>query len=193
VRARAGGARRAALAAVAAVLLVALGPPAVSSAQSTGPELRAARAAIVLEASTGQVAYSRNARVRRSIASTTKLMTALVTLQRADLDDVFRASSYRPAPVESQIGLRPGERMTVRDLLRGVLLASGNDAAMALAVGVSGSRGAFVRAMNAEARELGLRDTHFANPIGLDQEGNYSTAADLAKLAIVLRRNAFAR
>jgi serine-type D-Ala-D-Ala carboxypeptidase (penicillin-binding protein 5/6) len=185
--------RRAAPTAVAALLLVALALPAVAPAQSDAPQLRGARAAIVLEASTGQVAYSRNARVRRSIASTTKLMTALVTLQRADLDDVFRASSYRPAPVESQIGLRPGERMTVRDLLRGVLLASGNDAAMALAVGVSGSRGAFVRAMNAEARELGLRDTHFANPIGLDEEGNYSTAADLAKLAIALRRNAFAR
>ena len=80
--------------------------------------------------------------------------------------------------------------MSVRDLMRGLLLPSGNDAAMALAVGVSGSRNAFVRAMNARARELGLRDTHFANPIGLDAAPNYSTAADLAKLAVVLRRNA---
>jgi D-alanyl-D-alanine carboxypeptidase (penicillin-binding protein 5/6) len=116
-----------------------------------------------------------------------------VTLGRADLDDVFRASSYRPAPIESQIGLRPGERMAVRDLLRGLLLPSGNDAAMALAVGVSGSRSAFVRSMNAEADQLGLRDTHFANPIGLDAPTNYSTAADLAKLAGVLRGNDFAR
>jgi D-alanyl-D-alanine carboxypeptidase (penicillin-binding protein 5/6) len=182
---------RAALAAVALVALLAL--PSVAAAQSGGPQLRSARAAIVLEASTGQVAFARNASVRRSIASTTKMMTALVTLDDADLDDVFRASSYRPAPIESQIGLRPGERMTVRDLLRGVLLASGNDAAMALAVGVSGSRGAFVRAMNRQANELGLRNTHFANPIGLDQTGNYSTAADLAQLALALRRNAFAR
>jgi D-alanyl-D-alanine carboxypeptidase (penicillin-binding protein 5/6) len=188
---RRGG--RLALVALAALLLGALALPAAAPAQSSAPQLRGARAAILLEASTGQVAYARNADARRSIASTTKLMTALVTLQKADLDDVIRASSYRPAPVESQIGLRPGERMTVRDLLRGLLLASGNDAAMALAVGVSASRAAFVRAMNARARALGLADTHFSNPIGLDQEGNYSSAADLAQLAVVLRRNAFAR
>jgi serine-type D-Ala-D-Ala carboxypeptidase (penicillin-binding protein 5/6) len=180
-------------AALVAVLLIAcLAVPSVAAAQPP-PELQGARAAIVLEASTGQIAYQRNAHDRRSIASTTKMMTALVTLQRADLDDVIRASDYRPAPIESQIGLRPGERMTVRDLLRGLLLASGNDAAMALADGVSGSRGAFVRQMNRQAGVLGLRDTHFANPIGLDEEGNYSTADDLAHLAIALRREPFAR
>jgi D-alanyl-D-alanine carboxypeptidase (penicillin-binding protein 5/6) len=177
----------------AALLLTCLALPAVASAQSGAPQLRGAKAAIVIEASTGQAAYQRNPRVRRQIASTTKMMTALVTLQRADLDDIFRASSYRPAPIESQIGLQPRERMAVRDLLRGLLLASGNDAAMALAVGVSGSRSGFVRSMNTEAGELGLKDTHFANPIGLDQQGNYSTASDLAQLALALRRNAFAR
>ncbi|MEA2177797.1 MAG: hypothetical protein QOG77_1094 [Solirubrobacteraceae bacterium] len=182
---------RAALA--AALLLACLALPAAASAQSAAPELRGAKAAIVIEASTGQVAYARNPRVRRPIASTTKMMTALVTLQRADLDEVFRASSYRPAPIESQIGLEPRERMAVRDLLRGLLLASGNDAAMALAVGVSGSRTGFVRSMNAQASELGLSNTHFANPIGLDQQGNYSTASDLARLALVLRRDEFAR
>jgi D-alanyl-D-alanine carboxypeptidase (penicillin-binding protein 5/6) len=180
-------------AALAAALLVAcLVAPSVASAQS-GPQLRGAKSAIVIEASTGQAAYKRDAGARRQIASTTKMMTALVTLQHADLDDVFRASSYRPAPIESQIGLKPGERMSVRDLMRGLLLPSGNDAAMALAVGVSGSRNAFVRAMNTDAQQLGLRDTHFANPIGLDAPTNYSTAADLAKLAVVLRRNDFAR
>jgi serine-type D-Ala-D-Ala carboxypeptidase (penicillin-binding protein 5/6) len=180
-------------AALAAALLVAcLVAPSVATAQS-GPQLRGAKSAIVIEASTGQAAYKRDAGDRRQIASTTKMMTALVTLQHADLDDVFRASSYRPAPIESQIGLKPGERMSVRDLMRGLLLPSGNDAAMALAVGVSGSRNAFVRAMNTDAQQLGLRDTHFANPIGLDAPTNYSTAADLAKLAVVLRRNDFAR
>ena len=180
-------------AALAAALLVAcLVAPSVATAQS-GPQLRGAKSAIVIEASTGQAAYKRDAGDRRQIASTTKMMTALVTLQHADLDDVFRASSYRPAPIESQIGLKPGERMSVRDLMRGLLLPSGNDAAMALAVGVSGSRTAFVRAMNTDAQGLGLRDTHFANPIGLDAPTNYSTAADLAKLAVVLRRNDFAR
>ena len=180
-------------AALAAALLVAsLVAPSVATAQP-GPQLRGAKSAIVIEASTGQAAYKRGAGDRRQIASTTKMMTALVTLQHADLDDVFRASSYRPAPIESQIGLKPGERMSVRDLMRGLLLPSGNDAAMALAVGVSGSRNAFVRAMNTDAQQLGLRDTHFANPIGLDAPTNYSTAADLAKLAVVLRRNDFAR
>jgi serine-type D-Ala-D-Ala carboxypeptidase (penicillin-binding protein 5/6) len=183
---------RAALAAVV-LLLVGLACAPAASAQSSAPSLRGAKSAILIEATTGQVAYQRDANDRREIASTTKMMTALVTLQHADLDDVFRASSYRPAPIESQIGLRPGERMTVRDLLRGLLLPSGNDAAMALAVGVSGSRSAFVRAMNAKASALGLRNTHFANPIGLDAPGNYSTAADLAKLAVVLRENSFAR
>jgi D-alanyl-D-alanine carboxypeptidase (penicillin-binding protein 5/6) len=180
-------------AALAAALLVAcLVAPSVASAQS-GPQLRGAKSAIVIEASTGQAAHKRDAGDRRQIASTTKMMTALVTLQHADLDDVFRASSYRPAPIESQIGLKPGERMSVRDLMRGLLLPSGNDAAMALAVGVSGSRNLFVRAMNTDAQQLGLRDTHFANPIGLDAPTNYSTAADLAKLAVVLRRSDFAR
>jgi D-alanyl-D-alanine carboxypeptidase (penicillin-binding protein 5/6) len=180
-------------AALAAALLVAcLVAPSVATAQS-GPQLRGAKSAIVIEASTGQAAYKRDAGDHRQIASTTKMMTALVTLQHADLDDVFRASSYRPAPIESQIGLKPGERMSVRDLMRGLLLPSGNDAAMALAVGVSGSRTAFVRAMNTDAEQLRLRDTHFANPIGLDAPTNYSTAADLAKLAVVLRRNDFAR
>ena len=140
---------------VAAILLACLVAPSVAQAQS-GPQLRGAKSAIVIEASTGQAAYKRDAGDRRQIASTTKMMTALVTLQHADLDDVFRASNYDPAPIESQIGLRPGERMSVRDLMRGLLLPSGNDAAMALAVGVSGSRNAFVRAMNTDAERLGL-------------------------------------
>lgn len=183
--------RRTALA--AALLLACLLAPCIASAQAAGPQLRGADSAIVMEAETGQVAYARDADDRRQIASTTKMMTALVTLQHADLDDVYRASNYRPAPVESQIGLRPGERMTVRDLLRGLLLPSGNDAAMALAIGVSGTRAAFVRQMNAEAKALRLRDTHFANPIGLDAPTNYSTASDLAKLGIALRSMGFAR
>jgi serine-type D-Ala-D-Ala carboxypeptidase (penicillin-binding protein 5/6) len=180
---------RALLAALLLTLLAAVAAPAAHAV----PTLRGAKSAVVMEASTGQVAYARDAGDRRAIASTTKMMTALVTLEKADLDDVVRASNYRPAPIESQIGLVPGERMAVRDLLRGLLLASGNDAAMALAVGVGGTRAGFVREMNAEARRLALDDTHFANPIGLDQQGNYSTAIDLAHLAIALRRNAFAR
>ncbi len=183
-------------AALLAALTVLLWPgltagPAV--AQDREPSLRTAASAILVEPSTGDIVVEKRADARRAIASTTKMMTALVTLERASLDDVLTASDYRPAPVESQIGLRPGERLTVRDLLRGLLLASGNDAAVTLAVRIGGSRERFVRLMNQKAREIGLTNTRFANAVGLDDEDNYSTASDLAKLALVLRRNAFAR
>src|SRR5207247_10767891 len=109
------------------------------------------------------------------------------------LDDVLTAGPYQALAAESVIGLRPGDRMTVRDLLRGLLLASGNDAAETLAVGIAGSKEAFVRLMNERARRLGLTATHFTNPVGLDEPGNHSSASDLAKLALVLRRSTFFR
>ena len=152
-----------------------------------------APSAIVIEVSTGAVACERAADERRSIASTTKLMTALLTLERAKLSDVYTAARYYPPPIESQIGLEPGEKMSVRDLMRGLLVESANDAAVTLAEGVSGSRRAFVRAMNRRAAELGLSDTRYANPIGLDEAGNYSSARDLVRLAAILRTNEFFR
>ena len=179
------------LGAVFALLLAA--PCAVAQSPAGAPRLQGAKAAIVMETSTGDVLLSRNPSERRQIASTTKLMTVLVALQRTDLDDVFSASEYRASAVESQIGLRLGERMSVRDLLRATLLPSANDAAAAIAVGTMGSTGAFVAEMNRHATALGLRDTHFANPIGLDDPKNYSSARDLAKLAIRLRRYEFFR
>lgn len=183
----------AALRAALAVLLAAVLLPSSAVAQEGEPSLRSASSAILVEPSTGDIVIEKRADTRRAIASTTKMMTALVTLERAALDDVLTAADYRPAPVESQIGLRPGERLTVRDLLRGLLLASGNDAAVTLAVRIGGSRQRFVRLMNQKAREIGLKNTRFANPVGLDDPDNYSTASDLAKLALVLRRNEFAR
>ena len=184
-------ARLAVLGAALALLLAA--PCAFAQMPSGAPRLHGAKAAIVMEASTGDVLLARNPGQRRQIASATKLMTALVALQRTDLDDVFSATSYDPLPVESQIGLRPGERMSVRDLVRATLLPSANDAAAALAAGTMGSTEAFVAEMNRRAAELGLRDTSFANPIGLDDEANYSSALDLAKLAVQLRRDEFFR
>jgi serine-type D-Ala-D-Ala carboxypeptidase (penicillin-binding protein 5/6) len=139
------------------------------------------------------VLFADNADQRRQIASTTKLMTVLVALERDDLDDVFSAADYDPGPAESQIGLRPAERMSVRDLLRATLLPSANDAAATLAVGTMGSTSAFVAEMNRRAEALGLTETHYANPIGLDHPDNFSTAADLARLAIRLRRHEFFR
>ena len=157
-------------------------PPAVSA-----PE------AILVEPQTQDVIYSKRGMMRRPIASTTKLMTALLTLEHARLNDVFTAAPYSPIPGESLMGLRAGERLTVADLLRGLLIVSANDAAVTLASDVAGSEKRFVRMMNRRARELGLRDTHYTNPVGLDEPGNYSSAADLVKLALVLRQRPFFR
>ena len=176
------------LAAVACMLVL----PGVAAARDC-PDSVGAQNAIVLEVSTGEVACERAADARRPVGSAVKLMTALLTLERAELDDTFRASDYRPASVESQIGLLPGERMSVRDLLQGLLAESGNDAAMALAEGVAGSERAFVRLMNRRARELELTNTRYRNPIGLDEPGAYSSARDLVKLATYLRTKPFFR
>ena len=186
--------RRAAAALLAAalglVLLIALARPA--GALAAPPAIRAP-AAILVEPTTGDVVFQRQADSPRAIASTTKLMTTLVTLERAKLSQTMTAVRYRALPAESVIGLRAGERLTVADLLRGVLLASANDAAATLAAHVGGSQRAFVALMNRRARELRLTHTHYANAIGLDAPGNHSSAEDLVKLALILRRNAFFR
>lgn len=178
--------------AVLALTLAVCGAMAAIAGAAQAPALRA-KSALVMEASTGDVLLAQHSRDRRQMASTTKLMTALVVLERADLDDVYSASNYRPAPAESQIGLRPGERMTVRDLMRALLLPSANDAAATLAVGTLGSQEAFVDEMNRRAAAIGLRDTSYENPIGLDDVGNFTSARDLATLAIRLRHNEFFR
>ncbi len=175
---------------LAALLLVLASLPALASAKP--PEI-SAKAAILMEASTGEVLYERNADERLPIASTTKLMTALLTMEKAQLADKVAASDYIAAPIESKLSLRPGERLSVADLLRGLMLESANDAAMALADGVAGSEPRFVRMMNRHARRLGLDDTHYENPIGLDAPGNFSSAHDLARLAVALREQSFVR
>ncbi|MEI2703447.1 MAG: D-alanyl-D-alanine carboxypeptidase family protein [Baekduia sp.] len=172
----------AAAAALAAAAPAAAAPPKVS-----------APSAIVLEASTGTVAYAKAAGTRRQIASTTKMMTALVATERASLDDVMITVPYAGMPAESVAGFRAGERVTVRDLLSALMITSANDAAKTLAVRTAGSEAAFVDLMNRRARALRLDDTSFANPVGLDDERNYSTASDLARLAIELRKNSFLR
>ena len=125
----------------------------------------------------------------RSMASTTKLMTAYLALRELPLDERLVAPPYDPLPGESLLGLAPGERISVRDLLYGLLMASGNDAAVTLAEGVSGSVPAFVEEMNDAARRLGLSETSYANPIGLDEPGNYSSPHDLVELTLKLRRS----
>jgi serine-type D-Ala-D-Ala carboxypeptidase (penicillin-binding protein 5/6) len=183
---------RARLLAVVLAAAAALATAQPAAAQST-PNRLSAKTGILVEPSSGEVLWQRAADRRRSIASTTKLMTALLVLEHSKLRDVVPAANYRPLPVESKINLRPGERMTVADLLRGLLVYSANDAAVTLAQHVAGSRPAFVRLMNRRARELKLTGTHYANPVGLDDPGNYSTARDLVTLTERLWRFSFFR
>ena len=175
-----------------AILVAAL--PAAPAGAAARPDAGTAAAAIVVDGRNGEVMFAKNADSRRAIASTTKLMTALLALERARPREVFTAPPYHALPPESRIDLRAGERMTVHDLLRALLLESANDAAVTLAEGISGSREAFVADMNERAAELGLEDTSYANPIGLDDPANYSTARDLADLSLrLMRRPRFRR
>ena len=174
--------------------LCALAAPGQAAAAERPPAVPNAKAAIVIDGRNGEVMFAKHPGARRQIASTTKLMTALLTLERTRPRQIFGASDYRPAPVESQIGLKPGERMRVSDLFEALLLESANDAAEALAEGIAGSESRFVAQMNERAEQLGLEDTSYANPIGLDDPLNYSSARDLASLTLeLMRRPRFAR
>lgn len=142
-----------------------------------------AKAAILMHADSGRVLYEKNADEHMLIASTTKIMTAIVMLEHCELDDLVEVDS-RSAGIEgSSMYLKAGESYTVEDLLYGLLLVSGNDAASALALHVADSMEEFAELMNAKAAELGMTESSFKNAHGLDEEGHYSTARDMAKLA----------
>lgn len=142
----------------------------------------------VIDARTGEVLLSQAAKKRLPIASTTKLMTAYVAMKEMPLDKVVRAAPYDAEYGESLLEMEAGEKISVRDLIYGLILKSGNDAAHTLAVRVAGSTKRFVAQMNRYAAALGLADTHYANPIGLDAKGNYSSARDLLTLTQRLLR-----
>lgn len=146
------------------------------------------RAWALIDARTGDVIVAHNGTRRLPIASTTKLMTAYVTIKEMPLDKIVRAQPYDPEYGESLLGMRVGQKISVRDLLYGLILRSGNDAAHTLAIAAAGSTARFVDQMNRYAAALGLADTHYANPVGLDQKGNYSSARDLATLTRHLLR-----
>jgi D-alanyl-D-alanine carboxypeptidase (penicillin-binding protein 5/6) len=149
---------------------------------------------MLVDARTGAPLVSHAAARPLPIASTTKLMTAYVALKLLPLDRIVRAHPYEAEYGESLLDLRPGQRISVRDLLYGLILRSGNDAAYELALAAAGSERRFVALMNRYAAALGLSDTHYANPIGLDQRGNHSSARDLAALTErLLRIPVFAR
>lgn len=152
------------------------------TAAAAGPGDLSAVSAVLIEAETGTVLYQKNAGERRAMASTTKIMTALLTIEAGDLDREFTVDPLAIRVEGTSMGLQEGDRVSRRDLLYGILLPSGNDAANAAAVSVSGSIPEFVKLMNSKAQELGLSDTHFVTPSGLDADGHYTTALDLARL-----------
>ena len=137
---------------------------------------------LLMDADTGAVLAEKNCDTPSLIASTTKIMTALVVVQRCDLDRRVRIPAEATGIEGSSMYLKAGEELTLRDLLYGMMLRSGNDAAVALALCTAGSLERFVGWMNETAQRMELRNTHFANPNGLDDENNYSTARDLALL-----------
>jgi D-alanyl-D-alanine carboxypeptidase (penicillin-binding protein 5/6) len=177
-------AARAALVAACALLALAalVGPARAHAAAPQPPKLDAA-AWILVDPRDGTELAAKRERQQRAIASTTKLMTAYVGLQELKPSDKLKVPPYSPLPAESVAGLTQGERLTFHDLLLAMMLPSANDAAETVAVGVGGSEDAFVDRMNDAAADLGLDDTSYSNPIGLDEPGNYSTAQDLATLA----------
>ena len=152
------------------------------------PALSAA-SAIVIDAASGRVLWALHAHERRPIASTTKIMTALLALRRLRPNDLVTVDRSVPRVPLVKEGLRRGERVPAWKLLYGLLLYSGNDDALALAIASAGSRPAFVAEMNEEAKLLGLHDTHFAGPSGVVDRDNYSSAWDLAALTRVAMRD----
>ncbi len=171
------------LALLATALLLSAPAALAGAPQVTG------RAYLVENGVSGEVLAASNDREPLPIASITKLMTVLVALQHVRLDDVVTVSRSAAAVGESSIYLQRGERLTVRELVEAALIQSANDAAVALAEYVGGSQAGFVAMMNAEAVKLGLRDTHFANPDGLDAAGHYSSAHDVTRLARIAMKN----
>jgi len=148
-----------------------------------------ASSAILMDMDSGRVLYERNAGARMLIASTTKIMTALVAIRDGTLSDTVKVSREAAYTEGSSMYLKEGEELTLETLLYGLLLCSGNDAAVAVAEHVAGSVGRFVERMNETALALGMEDTSFANPNGLDDENHYSTARDMALLACAAMRN----
>ncbi|MFI2855564.1 D-alanyl-D-alanine carboxypeptidase family protein [Paenibacillus sp. JSM ZJ436] len=160
-----------------------------TAGQNAGSELAPnARSAVLLDADTGTIIYEKNSHDKLPPASITKIMTMLLTMEaihegRLKWTDLVRTSEYAASMGGSQIFLEPGEEMTVEEMLKGIAMASGNDASVAMAEKIAGSEEEFVRMMNEKAAELGMKDTHFVNCNGLPAENHYSSAHDIALMS----------
>ena len=173
-------AKRAVCAALALCLLL----PGRAGAVSTS-----ATAAILMDADSGRVLYEHQAHRQMLIASTTKILTALVAIREGNLSDTVKVSRKAAYTEGSAMYLKEGEELTLETLLYGLMLCSGNDAAVAIAEHIAGSEADFADLMNETAEVLGMADSSFANPNGLDAEGHYSTARDMAVLACAAMEN----
>lgn len=138
------------------------------------------RAAIVYDRTSGSILFGKNENEKRKMASTTKIMTAIIVLENSNLDDIVTVSVKAAGTGGSRLGLKTNDQITVRDLLYGLLLCSGNDAAVALAEHVGGDLTGFATLMNNKCQYLGLTSTHFVTPHGLDDDNHYTTAYELA-------------
>ncbi|HOH89603.1 MAG TPA: serine hydrolase, partial [Bacillota bacterium] len=169
---------------MAAVIAALSGFFAVQALQETS-----ARAAVVMDVNSNRILYSKNMDEKLAMASTTKIMTALVAIESGRLDEKVTISKRASYMEGSSIYLREGEVHTVSDLLYAIMLRSGNDAATAVAEHIGGSVEGFAEMMNKKAREIGASNTRFANPHGLDAEGHYTTARDLALITSYALKN----
>lgn len=185
------------LLALALVIMVAAGGARTGRAQclATGESYQVGtRGAVVMEAESGRLLFAQEAHKRLPMASTTKIMTALLTLEQPELDQEFIVDPEAIRVEGSSMGLAEGDTVTLRALAGGMLTASGNDAAGAAAVRIAGDTAAFAQLMNRRAGELGMANTHFVTPSGLDAEEHYSTAYDMALLGrAALQNPEFAR
>ena len=153
-----------------------------STEQMKQPNINS-RAVLILDRGSNTVIYEKNGYTKRAMASTTKIMTATVVLENSNLTDTVEISKKAAGTGGSRLGLKTGDKVSVNDLLYGLMLRSGNDAAVALAEHVGGSVEQFAEMMNKKAKQLNLQNTHFITPHGLDKDEHYTTAYELAKLA----------
>ena len=147
------------------------------------------RIALVYDRASGRILFDKNGNKTTPMASTTKIMTAIVVVENSNLSDIVTIDSKSAGTGGSRLGLKKNDKITVNDLLYGLMLRSGNDAAVALAIHVGGSVDGFAELMNKKARELNLTSTHFMVPHGLDMDGHYTTAYELAKMADYALKN----
>jgi D-alanyl-D-alanine carboxypeptidase (penicillin-binding protein 5/6) len=166
----------------------------VSKAEPKADDLKVtAKSAILIEATTGRVLYEHNAFEKMPMASTTKIMTAILAIEKCGLNDIVEVGPNASGVEGSSIWLSAGEKIQLSDMLFGLMLASGNDAAVAIAEHVAGNVENFVAMMNSKAKEIGAYNTHFCNPNGLPIDDHYTTAYDLAVISAYAMQNDFFR